>query len=83
MDQDFNLKINLLWNFDFSCCIKKKRSIDRAKNRGHFEMSKKYERYAKFNGIHLCHTFQEVTRYLHVGFLLVTMKVERKKSKLI
>lgn len=46
-------------------------------------MSKKYERYAKFNGIHLCHTFQEVTRYLHVGFLLVTMKVERKKSKLI
>lgn len=46
-------------------------------------MSKKYERYAKFNGIHLCHTFQEVTRYLHVGFLLVTMKVEHKKSKLI
>lgn len=43
-------------------------------------MSKKCERYAKFNGIHLCYIFQEVTRYLHIGFLLITVKVESKKN---
>lgn len=80
MDQDFNLKINLLWNFSTFRAVLKKRDLLIVQKIEVILKCQKNTRYAKFNGIHLCHTFQEVTRYLHVGFLLVTMKVERKKN---